>query len=261
MSGILIRCVAFVVLLSSCSLAIAQTAPVAPAYREKHDFDLALSASSSTFSGALSWSHLHGFGKKKQRFKVGYGIRLTSFVGANIFYTTAPAEYTSPVQGPTTIFSETFEENIDTITTATAQTNSLNASVHLQYSITSKWEAGFNIDVIGFSFGGRKKMNVLSSVYDHGQSPVVEAKPTAFNLLLTSDNDLGSLNSEFYLRYWFNSKMALRAGYTFLFSEYQTTQDLSFDQGRIVNDRYRYKAGMLMLGFTFRPFANNSIQN
>ncbi|HEX6224292.1 MAG TPA: hypothetical protein VFZ52_07775, partial [Chryseolinea sp.] len=74
------------------------------------------------------------------------------------------------------------------------------------------------------------------------------------NLLLTSDNDIGSLNSEFYLRYKFNSKLSLRAGYAFVFSEYRTHTSLSFDEGRIVNDRFRYKAAMAFVGVTFKPF-------
>jgi len=223
-------------------------------YRDQNYFDLAASAGSGTFSAALSWSHLHGLGKKKQRLQVGYGLRFTSFVAANKYYTTAPSKYTSSVQSLGTIFSETILENIDTISTATASTYSLNIALHVSYNITQKIDVGLNIDAIGFSFGPKKTFNIISSVYDENQEPVQQGSPTSFNLLLTSDNDIGSLNSEFFVRYWITPKIGVRAGYTFLFSEYQTEKDLSFDDGRIVNDRFRYKSSMALVAVTFKPF-------
>jgi hypothetical protein len=223
-------------------------------YRYQNYFDLAASAASGEFSTALAWSHLHGIGKKKQKLKVGYGVRFTSFIAANKFYTTAPSKFTSDIQNPFTIFSPTIEANIDTITTATASTHSLNLALYFQYDITPRFDVGFNIDVIGFSFGARKNFNILSSSYDPNQAPVQSGSPTNFNLLLTSDNDIGSLNSEFYLRYWITKKVGVRAGFTFLFSEYRTDQNLSFDNGRIINDRYRNKAGMALLAVSYRPF-------
>ena len=243
-----------ILFLTGCPLLMTAQSSEAKRYRDQHYFDLAVAGASERFSTSLSWSHLHGIGKKKQKLQIGYGLRFTTFVAGNKYYTTAPAEYTSDVQGLGTIFSETIEENIDTITTATALTFSLNVALYIQYTLTPKIDVGCNIDVIGFSFGPSKTFNVISSVYDAGQAPVQRASPTAFNLLLTSDNDIGSLNSEFYARYKFNSKFSVRVGYAFLFSEYQTDNSLSFDEGRIVNDRYRYKASMGFVGVTFKPF-------
>jgi hypothetical protein len=214
--------------------------------------DVAVSAGSKTFSGALSWSRVHLVTKKLPRLKIGYGVRFTTFIAANKFYATAPAKFTSPVQNLGTIFSRTIAGNIDTITTATATTNSVNAAIYIQYSIISKLEAGFNIDAVGFSTGSKKEFNVISSTFDPNQSPVQQGSPTRLNLLLTSDNDIGSLNSEFYVRYWANKTIGIKAGYTFLFSEYELDRKLSFDGGRISNDRYRYKASMIMLGLTYK---------
>jgi len=225
-------------------------------YKAGNYFDLAASASGDRFSAAASWSHMHGLGRKKQRLQIGYGLRFTGFVAANQFYTTAPAKYTSPTQSIGTLFSKTLEENIDTITTATASTYSLNAALYAHYRLSRRWDVGFNIDVIGFSFGPERKFNIISSTFDPNQAPVQRGAPTRFNLLLTSDNDIGSLNSEFFVRYWLREKVGLRLGYTFLFSEYRTDEDLRFDNRRIVNDRYRHKAGMVLLAVTFRPFAN-----
>lgn len=225
-------------------------------YKFNNNYDLAFSLGSKEVLGALSWSHFHGLGSKKQRFKVGYGLRFSSYYGYSNGknYTTAPSKYTSTVQGPTTIFSETIEKNIDTVAFANPQVNSLNLTINLQYSISKKFEVGFNIDAVGFSFGGKQPGSIISSVYDANQSYLVSAKPTTLNLLLTSDNDIGSLNSELYLRYWLSDHFGVRAGYTFYFSEYTTNQSLNFDSGRIQNDRFRLKSSLLMLSVTYRPF-------
>lgn len=223
-------------------------------YREQHYFDAAIAIGNKSFSGSLGWSHLHGIGKKKQRLNVGYGVRYTSFVAANKYYTTAPSKYTSTTQSLGTIFSETIQENIDTITTATALTHSLNLALYIQYTLSPKFDIGCNIDLFGLSFGPSKQFNIISSVYDAGQAPVQQGSPTTLNLLLTSDNDIGSLNSEFFVRYRLTPKISLRGGYAFFFSEYSTDKDLSFDDGRIVNDRYRFKAPMGFVGVSFKPF-------
>ena len=225
-------------------------------YKFNNNYDLSFSQGNKEILGAFSWSHFHGIGHKKQRFKIGYGLRFTSYYGYGNGknYTTAPSKYTSTVQGPTTIFSETIENNIDTVSFSNPQVNSLNISINLQYSISKKFDVGFNIDAIGFSFGGKQPGSVISSVYDPGQPFLVSAKPTSLNLLLTSDNDIGSLNSEFYLRYWISEHLGIRAGYSFYFSEYTTNQSLNFDAGRIQNDRFRLKSSLLMLGITYRPF-------
>ncbi|HEY9045842.1 MAG TPA: hypothetical protein VIN08_08100 [Ohtaekwangia sp.] len=248
-------CLTFLCVSAIAPATLAQESPAR--YYEQHYFDVAVSGGSGKFAGALAWNHLHGFGKKQQRFKAGYGVRFTGFVAANKYYTTAPAKYTSTEQNLGTIFSKTLQENIDTITTATAATYSVNLAVYLQYTLRPRLDIGVNIDLLGFSFGSEKRFNILSSVYDAGQAPVQQASPTSFNLLLTSDNDKGSLNSEFYIRYWLTEKIGIRAGYTFLFSEYRTKQNLSFDNGRIMNDRYRYKAAMALVAVTFKPFGKS----
>ncbi len=223
-------------------------------YRDRIFIDVAVSASSKNFATAASVFHMSPLIKSHPKLLVGYGLRFTGFVGANQYYTTAPSRFTSPIQNPGTIFSKTFSENIDTVTTATAITYSLNAVFHVQYRFSSKLSAGFNIDLAGLSFGPKREFNIISNAFDPGQSPVAYGKPTRFNLLLTSDNDFGSLNSEFYIQYMVNLRLGFRGGYTFLFSEYTTDEKLSFDQGRIYNDRYRYKASLILLGLVYRPF-------
>lgn len=223
-------------------------------YKTKNHFEFSASAAPENLSASLAWFHRGTVIKKIPRLTVGYGIRYTGFVAANEYYVTAPAKYTSPVQNLGTIFSKTIEANIDTVTTPTANLHSLNIALSFEYAITSRIDLGFNIDAVGFSFGPDQSFNIISSSFDPGQSPVQKGSPTRLNLLLTSDNDIGSLNSEFHLRYWANKKLGIRAGLTFLFSEYRLENNLSFDNGRIMNDRYRHKAAMAMLGITYKPF-------
>jgi hypothetical protein len=225
------------------------------AYLSNSQVDLAISGGKRNFSSALAWTRFHPVALRG-KFQVGYGIRFTGFVAGNKYYTTAPAKYTSTVQNLGTIFSPTINENIDTITTATAQTNSVNIMLALQYAIAPKFELGFNIDIAGVTFGKSRQFDIISSTFDAGQEPVQHGAPTRYNFLLTSDNDIGSLNSELYFRYWLTPCIGLRTGLTFLFSEYSIDRKLSFNNGEIMNERFRYKAGMALLAITIKPFSH-----
>lgn len=204
-------------------------------------YDLGASIGSGEFAGGLSWSHLHGLGSKKQKFKIGYGLRFVSYIGGDQEYLTAPAKYTS------------VEADIDTLKFGKSQINALNVSLHLQYSITSKLDIGFNIDAVGLSFGASQNAALVSSV--KGSIATLQtAKPTSLNLLLVGDNDRGSLSSEFYVRYWITPRIGIRGGLNYLFTEYTTKSALKLDNGRIEVDRFRNKSMMGFLALTFKPF-------
>lgn len=224
----------------------AATAIATSSYKLNNSFDFAAAVNGKQQLLVLSWVHFHSV-SKKQRFKIGYGLRFNSQFGKKLYYSTAPAKLTSKASGPQVLFSEIYPENIDTLYVFTTQNNSLNASINLQYTIKNKFDIGFNIDALGFSFGGK-----VNGKYIAYQSPVKntsqQAKPTPYNVLLVSDNDIGMLNSELYGRYWFN-KWAIKFGASFLFTEYTTNNKLRLD-----NTRFRNKALMGMIGLTFNPF-------
>jgi hypothetical protein len=180
---------------------------------------------------------------------VGYGIRYTGYAGSALNYTTAPALLTSKQEGPQVLFSKIYDENIDTVSFGSTQVNTLNIVIHLNYSILPKLDIGFNIDALGFSVGAAQTGTFKSSLQQTNNSVMPKASPTPYNVLLVSDNDIGSLNSEIFARYWLNKKWALKAGAMFLFTEYKTENKLSFD-----NDRFRNKSLMLMAGVSFKPF-------
>lgn len=203
-------------------------------YKYNNNFDVAFGiGSGNEFSVATSLIHLHGIGKAK-KLKIGYGIRLTNYFGITKIYKTAPAKLIN-------------ENKIHEIELLAPQTNSVNAVINLQYSFSKKFELGFNIDVIGFSFGKQREAKNLLTISD--PEKIYVASPTSVNILLVDKNDIGSLNSEFYLRCWISPKAAVRIGFSHLFSEYTTTHKLLFD-----NDRYRLITNLGFVAFTFSPY-------
>ncbi|MDX2172011.1 MAG: hypothetical protein SFY56_02750 [Bacteroidota bacterium] len=224
------------------------TSHIKKGYKYNNHFDLALAGTGKHFLAALSWVHLHPI-TKKQRFKIGYGVRFNNYYGNNLNYVTAPAKLTSKRTDPGVLFSEIFYENIDTFFVSNSQQNSLNLSINLQFTIKQKFDVGFNIDAIGVSFGSKTTGTYKSYQAPADNNTLQTASPTPFNLLLVSDNDIGSLNSELYFRYWFKPRLAIKAGASFFFSEYTTVNKLRLD-----NNRWRNKSLMPLLAITYSPF-------
>lgn len=196
---------------------------------------------------SASWVHYWGVGKK-QNLKLGIGARFTSSFATDKYYETADARLTSGKTGPGVLFAENIPANIDSFFIGKPQVNALNISFNSEYQFSTKWAAGLNIDVIGFSLGTQK-----TGIYiRNGATSLVQAKPTGFNLLLISDNDLGSLNSELFIRYKVNKRWSIRAGTSFLFNEYKTNTKVQVQNG-IENDRFRHKSlyGLIALSYHF----------
>ncbi len=198
------------------------------------------------FSAVASYKYLWNFGKKKQ-FQVGTGARFTSNFGDKLFYITAPAKLTSGKTGPGVFFSNQLLQNIDSIYFLKSQTNSLNISINFGYKINQKFSVGFDIDAIGFSFG----KNQSGLYYGNTSVNSTTAKPTNFNLLLVSDNDLGSLNSEFFGQYNFNKKWSAKLAYQFLFTEYTTDTKVQITPSGDKNDRFRNKSSSISFGAVY----------
>lgn len=194
---------------------------------------------------ALGYSKLFGIGKNK-KFKVGYGVRYSFFSCEESYFTTAPAILTSKQKGPQVLFSPIYYENVDSLKLKSARQNMLNASIHLEYALSKKWEVGFNIDVVGFSFGPKVSGKYYGYQSEKNFSEQA-AKPTTLNALLVSDNDIGGLNSELYVKRNWGSKIGLKAGATFIFSEFTSDNKLRLD-----NDRWRNKALLPMVGIFYK---------
>ncbi len=183
-------------------------------------------------SMTLGFSHLYGFGSSR-RFKLGYGVRLSSFFGSDREFTAAPPDLAS-------------EDNPQIFTPESSQTNAINLGIYTDYSITENVLIGFNIDLVGFSFGAEKEGGVVVEPALTPASFPDTAKPTSFNALLIGDNDLGTLNSEFWIGYRIASNVMVRGAFSYLFTEYTTEEKYQDD-----NDRFRYKAAQGAVGISY----------
>jgi hypothetical protein len=221
-------------------------------YRDNNFYESAIGIGKHQYTAALSWSHLHGLGKKK-RFRAGYGIRFTAYAGKNQSFITAPARLTSRQTGPQVLFSKTYNESLDTVRFPSAQINMINLVIHLEYALLRKAAVGFTIDAFGYSFGSRQNGRLHSSIKPSNLDVEQTARPTRYNVLLVSDNDIGSLNSELYIRYWVSKTIGLKAAFGFLFAEYTTDNKLIFD-----NDRFRNKVSLAVIGISYNPFRNQT---
>lgn len=210
-------------------------------------FNASAAFGNSEFTTAFMYQHLWKLGKK-QKIKVGAGLRLTNYFGFDKYFTTAPPKLTSGQTGLGVLFSEDIPQNIDSVIFKNSQVNALNLSINFEYEIYKKIRLGFNIDAIGFSFGGNKNGSYLGN---NGIGAATSAKPTGFNLLLVSDNDLGSLNSEFFAAYQYNKKWSAKLGFQFLFAEYTTNTKIQTTPDLQKNDRFRNKSSAISLGIIY----------
>jgi len=207
--------------------------------------DLSGSVGKAQGTGAISFIQFRGVGKKKN-FEIGAAIRFTSYFAESNYFISAPARITSGRTGPAVFFIENIKTNLDSLLVPSSQLNAVNVSANFGYHISQKFYAGFNIDVIGFSFGAKKNVNYINGTIAVNSI----AKPTAFNLLLISDNDIGTLNSEFFAVYNVNQKWSVKAGYQFLFTEYRTATNVQ--QVPEPNDRFRNKVSAFLLGVRYQ---------
>jgi hypothetical protein len=213
---------------------------------DKNDFmDGTFAIGKNEGSLSVQYARLWGL-TKSNKLSAGIGLRLTSYLGANQYYITAPAEITSGSNSPFILFKENIIENIDSLLVESPQVTCLNVSINIHYQFSEKFRAGFNIDGVGFSFGGKKQGNYING----SSGAITNGKPTSFNVLLISDNDLGSLNSELFVRYQLSNKLGLKLGASFLFTEYTTNTPVqTFPED---NDRFRRKSLMLALGASYK---------
>lgn len=204
--------------------------------RKQSNFDLALGAGSGIYSAALSWNRTHGI-FKSNKLRLGYGVRLSSFGGSDLTYITAPADLTEQ------------DATIDTLQVLSVVSFALNTVIHIQYQFSTKFSAGFNIDAFGLGFGPSQQTTFITSAEPGSNfNETQQAQPTPYNLLLGFDNDIGTLKSEFFVKYQLSQQWGLRGGMDMTFSEYTTDQELTHQ-----NDRFRYKAMLFFAGISFSP--------
>ncbi|MFT3908147.1 MAG: hypothetical protein QM737_01875 [Ferruginibacter sp.] len=186
---------------------------------------------------------------KHERLEAGLGLRWSTYFGTQTAFTTAPAKLARTNTTPFLIFFAGQRTDYhDTLTVQRPLTNSLNVTINLGYNFSKKWNAGFNIDLIGFTFG-RTTSSILQS---YGATKTESTtKPATFNVLLTGDHDYGSLNSEFFLKYKLNERWGIKAVYQFIFIEYKTENIKQTAPDGTMVDRFRNKANNFGLGASY----------
>lgn len=207
--------------------------------------DLTLGFGSVT-SVSMGYQHNWKLGKK-QKLEMGVGGRFSSIFASNKNYVTAPAKIAKGGGGPGAFFKEPILANMDSVLLPSAQINSLNVMINFAYNFSDRFRAGFNIDVIGFSFGGSQTGAYINGNGSPGsQTLPVTASPAGFNLLLIGENDLGSLNSELYVTYSLNEKWSVKLAAQHIFMEYVTaTKVQQFPES---NDRFRITPTIISVG-------------
>ncbi|MEP6749607.1 MAG: hypothetical protein ABJB86_17855 [Bacteroidota bacterium] len=207
-----------------------------PAINRFADITGTVGQSQGTIAAAYVYNWRIG---KKKKWEAGLGLRYTGYWGVKKDFTTAPGRLSRSNTTPfLTVFAGQKTENWDTLTVQRPFVNSVNLSANASYNFSAKWSAGFNIDLIGFTFGRNTSAILTSNGITRTESV---AKPASFNVLLTGDNDYGSLNSEFFLKYKLAERWSIKAVYQFYFAEYKTsTIQQRAPDGTLVN-RFRNK--------------------
>lgn len=225
-----------------------------------------LTISSSGDNTILSPSALQywSFGEKNRKFKFGIGARYSaSIADNNPRYITAPARLTSERVGPAVLFTDNNYDNVDTLAIEGTSVHAFNLMLALRYDIDKNFGLEFNIDLLGFTLG-RKQEAILT--YDDGKSLLTNAYPTAGNVLLISDNDIGNLNSEFMISYKHKKHLRFKVGGVFFFNEYDISRPVTYvnNAGTVIDaERYRNKTLQLAVGFNyiFNYFLNKPYLN
>jgi hypothetical protein len=202
-------------------------------------FDVATGLSSSVKTASFAvWKPLHPSSENTQKWQFSYGIRSSFFRKTDTDFITASSRLTSDAFGPHVIFLPTIEENLDTLFISRSSVLSVNLAFSIQRTITKNLGAGFNIDIVGFSVGSAQDA-VFNPNNGTTRAIPTSVKPARWNLLIASDSDFGSLNSEFFISWKIPSRVAFRTGMNFNFTEFKTAEELQPD-----NKRFRSKTAL-----------------
>jgi hypothetical protein len=197
--------------------------------------DVSLGSNGNDNIASLSVGHIHGLGVRNH-WRLGYGARFSTFAnnGTKYFVSAIPSLYQKA-------------DKMDTLNIDKAAQNNLVAFISANYRIKKKLEFGFNIDLVGYSFGADKSADFVSNGVI-AKTTVKGNSPTA---LLVGANDLGMLKSEFNIGYQMSNKWMIRLGMNSLLTEYATATEL-----QVGNTRYRGTGMIPYLAIRYSPHTN-----
>lgn len=222
-------------------------------------YEVGMAYSIDNYNPSLGYYQLINIGQRKL-VALGWTARLGAFYGDNINYYTAPARLTRNETGFGALSAPLINNNIDTLRFDLATMTSLSLGIRLQFNL-GKVELGGSADLFGLTLGRRRTARYQSSTGRFATSDSISApfqgadafqraRPSYLNLRLLGDNDRGTLSTEVYARFHVGQRLAIKAGYQWLTSEYTVqNRDIIAD-----NNRFRNRAGMAYLGLTFPIF-------
>lgn len=222
-------------------------------------YELGMAYSIDNYNPSVGYYQLINFGDRKL-IALGWTARLGAFYGDNINYYTAPARLTRGETGFGALSAPLVNNNIDTLRFDLATMTSASLGIRLQVNL-GRVEFGASADLFGLTLGRRRTARYQSSTgrFSTGDSTSApfqgtnafqRARPSYLNVRLLGDNDRGTLSTEVYARYHLGQRLAIKAGYQWLTSEYTVqNRDITTD-----NNRFRNRAGMVYLGLTFPIF-------
>ena len=191
-----------------------------------HDLDLSAGLGAGAVSVALG--EVSALGLFGGRLRLGAGPRLLGVFGASALgFSTADADLIAA--GRT-----------ETLAVSGVRTFALNLALSARVRVVAGLELGANIDLVGVGFGRSRPVS--------SGGVQTEAAPPALNLLALGRKDRGTLDSEFFVGWWFDERVAVRAGASHLVSELVTAQPLQDG-----NDRSRRSSTLFLVAVTVRP--------
>lgn len=202
-------------------------------WKENHMVDLSLTVGNNIMISSLQWDKLFALGFTKKRLKVGFGARMniSNFWDYSMF--TGKPQRTAPG-----IF--------DTLVMKHQTTYFLNLQFIAEVALLKWWDIGMNIDLVGVSWGPKAE----GSYYSHasGDSASLQlAQPENLNLMLFGNNDFGSLNSQFYMRFWPAKNLCIKGGMSLAVFTSLTENGLNNGNNRFHNGSYM---GFISLAWT-----------
>jgi len=161
---------------------------------------------------------------------LGTGLRFTGFGGRNTIFTSAPPSMfgtnaTDSLFGP--------EPSIYAV----------NSFINFGYNFNPKVQIGFDLDLLGFSFGPTGNPGFISG----GDTTSSSASPTPLNVMLVGARDRGTLQGGPYFRYKFTDHFSARIKVHTLFTELRTTkilQTMPEENKRFRNSAYLFGVGV-----------------
>ncbi len=196
-----------------------------------HNFNLAIATNGSAAVLSPSYFQTWHLGKKRA-IQLSYGVRHSHYFGKDRQHLSAPPEFYGD------------EEATDSVFVSDPKMGNIVLFIGASYLIKNRVELGFNIDAVGYTFGGDRDGIFTSS----GVETPVTVNPGSISALLVGANDIGMVKVEIFAGYKFNRKWSARLGIMNLFTEYRTPTEI-----QVGNTRFRAESRMPHLSVTYTP--------